>query len=89
MQLKIKNANLYIKEIDNHKKSIFEFWKFTNKDDAKQLNEGTQEVHQPKKLKKTFNYELDFEDLSRQIDKTERELFTKKLTIFMLLAQTY
>ena len=88
LQLKIKNANLYIKEIDNHKKSIFEFWKFTNKDDAKQLNEGTQEVHQPKKLKKTFNYELDFEDLSRQIDKTERELFTKEETDDIYVAST-
>ena len=88
LQLKIKNANLYIKEIDNHKKSIFEFWKFTNKDDAKQLNEGTQEVHHPKKLKKTFNYELDFEDLSRQIDKTERELFTKEETDDIYVAST-
>lgn len=88
LQLKIKNANLYIKEIDNHKKSIFEFWKFTNKDDEKQLNEGTQEVHQPKKLKKTFNYELDFEDLSRQIDKTERELFTKEETDDIYVAST-
>lgn len=88
LQLKIKNANLYIKEIDNHKKSIFEFWKFTNKDDAKQLNEGTQEVHQPKKLKKIFNYELDFEDLSKQIDKTERELFTKEETDDIYVAST-
>lgn len=88
LQLKIKNANLYIKEIDNHKKSIFEFWKFTNKDDAKQLNEGTQEVHQQKKLKKTFNYELDFEDLSKQIDKTERELFTKEETDDIYVAST-
>lgn len=88
LQLKIKNANLYIKEIDTHKKSIFEFWKFTNKDDAKQLNEGIQEVHQTRKLKKTFNYELDFEDLSKQIDKTERELFTKEETDDIYVAST-
>lgn len=88
LELKIKNANLYIKEIDNHKKSIFEFWKFTNKDDAKQLNEGTQEVHQTRKLKKTFNYELDFEDLSKQIDKAEREIFTKEETDDIFIAST-
>ena len=27
---KVKNANLYIEEIDKHKKSIFDFWKFSN-----------------------------------------------------------
>lgn len=88
LSLKIKNANLYIKEIDKHKKSIFEFWKFTNKDDAKQLNEGTQEVYQTKKLKKTFNYELDFEDLSKQFDKTEREIFSKEETDDIYIAST-
>lgn len=29
---KIKNAKSYIDEIEEHKKSIFEFWKFVNKD---------------------------------------------------------
>ena len=29
---KIKNATLYIEKIEEHKKSIFEFWKFANKD---------------------------------------------------------
>ena len=31
---KIKNANLYIQKIEEHKKSIFEFWKFANKDEV-------------------------------------------------------
>lgn len=30
---KIKNAKSYIDEIDEHKKSIFEFWKFVDKDE--------------------------------------------------------
>lgn len=80
LKTKIKNANQYIKEIDEHKKSIFEFWKFTNKDEAKQLNEGVAIEHKTKKLQKTFNYELDFEDLSKLMDKKARELFTKDET---------
>ena len=33
MQKKIENATAYIAEIDSHKKSIFEFWKYSNKDE--------------------------------------------------------
>ena len=88
LQTKIKNATQYIKEIDEHKKSIFEFWKFTNKDEAKQLNEGTPEIHTTKKLKKVFNYELDFEDISKQMDKLERETFTKEETDNIFIATT-
>ena len=80
LEIKIKNATQYIKEIDEHKKSIFEFWKFTNKDQAKQLDEGTVEAPKSKKLKKSFNYESDFEDLSKQYDRLEREIFTKEET---------
>lgn len=88
LQVKIKNANLYIKEIDKHKKSIFEFWKFTNKDEAKALNEGVQETHQTKKLKKVFNYDLDFEDLSKQLDKEARLLFSKDKTDSIFITTT-
>jgi len=88
MELKIKNASQYIKEIDEHKKSIFEFWKFTNKDEAKQLVQGTIEIPRSKKLKKAFNYELDFEDLSKQYDKMQREIFTKEETDNIFIATT-
>ena len=37
---KIKNATLFIESIEEHKKSIFEFWKFSNKDLPLALNEG-------------------------------------------------
>lgn len=88
MQTKIENATQYIKEIDEHKKSIFEFWKFTNKDEAKQLNEGTVEFPKSKKLKKSFNYELDFEDVAKQLDKLQREIFTKEETDNIYMATT-
>jgi len=35
---KIKNATLFIESIEEHKKSIFEFWKFSNKDMPLALN---------------------------------------------------
>lgn len=88
LQIKLKNANQYIKEIDEHKKSIFEFWRFTNKDEAKGLNEGSPEPQISKKLKKAFNYELDFEDLSKQLDKSQREIFTKEETDNIYIATT-
>lgn len=88
LQIKLKNAIKYIKEIDKHKKSIFEFWKFTNKDNAKQLNEGVQEEPKHKKLKKMFNYELDFEELSKQFDKKQREILTKEETDNIYIATT-
>lgn len=74
---KIENADLYIKEIDEHKKSIFEFWKFTNKDKKAELVEGTLKEEKTQKLKKVFNYELDFEDLAKQLDKKQREELTQ------------
>ena len=88
LKIKLENAKKYIKEIDKHKKSIFDFWKFTNKDDPKQLNEGTKTIVKNKKLKKSFNYELDFEDISKQFDKTEREVFAKEDTDKIFVAST-
>ena len=39
---KIKNATAYINEIESHKKSIFDFWKYTSKDEVNLLNESEQ-----------------------------------------------
>ena len=88
LKTKIKNATQYIKEIDKHKKSIFEFWRFTKKDEAKQLNEGTTEIHQSKKIKKLFNYELYFENFSKQLDRTQREIFSKDETDNIFISTT-
>ena len=48
LERKIKNANIYLNEIDLHKKSIFEFWNFTNKDELPSLNEGEKEENKEK-----------------------------------------
>ena len=85
---KIENAELYIKEIDEHKKSIFEFWKFTNKDKKAELVGGEIKEENTKKLKKVFNYELDFEDLSKKLDKKQRLELTQAETNSIYIATT-
>ncbi len=85
---KIENAELYIKEIDEHKKSIFEFWKFTNKDKTAELVEGSLKEENTQKLKKVFNYELDFEDLAKQLDKKQREELTQEQINSIYIATT-
>ena len=85
---KIENADLYIREINEHKKSIFEFWKFTNKDKKAELTEGEIKEENTKKLKKVFNYELDFEDLSKQLDKKQRLELTQVETNSVYIATT-
>ena len=77
---KIKNAKMYIQKIEEHKKSIFEFWKFANKDEAIGLNAGQDEEKIEKEtiLKRTFNFEEDFEDLGMLADKIQREKLNKK-----------
>ena len=49
---KIKNASKYIEEINKHKKSIFEFWKYTNKDASTSLEEGELQELNIKKIEK-------------------------------------
>ena len=78
MQKKIENATKFIEEIDNHKKSIFEFWKYSNKDEIAVLPEGeAEEVNIIKKIEKTFDYEEDFEEFGKKMDKIQRKNFVK------------
>ena len=78
MTLKIKNAKIYIDEIDEHNKSIFDFWKFTNKDNALALSEGKENEVAEVELEKTFDYEEDFEDLGQKVDKEQRKYLNKE-----------
>lgn len=81
LERKIKNANTYLNEIELHKKSIFEFWKFTNKDELPSLNEGEEQDEQNKeKIGKTFDYEEDFEDLGKQVDEIQKRKLSKNET---------
>ena len=80
LERKIKNATLYINEIENHKKSIFEFWKFTSKDEASLLQEGEtiEKEKNNNKIKKTFSYEEDIEEVGKKVDEKQRNLLLPK-----------
>lgn len=89
MAKKIENASKYIEEIDSHKKSIFEFWKYSNKDEMTQLPEGEEEeVNIVRKIEKTFEYEDDFEEFGKKLDKIQRKNLTKDETDSIYISTT-
>ena len=76
---KIENASAYIEEIDSHKKSIFEFWKYSNKDEVSSLPEGEiEEINIKKRITKTFNYKDDLEEFGQTMDKQQRKKLSKE-----------
>ena len=85
---KIENATSFINEIDSHKKSIFEFWKYSNKDEVQALEEGEEEPINVKPHSKVFNYEDDFEEFGNTMDKIQREIFNKEELDSIYLATT-
>ena len=66
---KIENAKKYIEEIESHKKSIFEFWKFSNKDELPALSEAENTKNEDKNLNK--NIDKDF--LGVKADSLQRQ----------------
>ena len=89
MQKKIENATNFIQEIDNHKRSIFEFWKYSNKDEVASLAEGEEEeVNIIKKVTKVFDYHQDLEDFGNTMDQVERKALTKSETDSIYLTTT-
>ncbi len=85
---KIENATAYIAEIDSHKKSIFEFWKYSNKDEVQALEEGEEELINVKPHSKIFDYEEDFDEFGTNIDKIQRAILTKEELDSVYLATT-
>ncbi len=89
MQKKIENAAAFIQEIDNHKKSIFEFWKYSNKDEIASLPEGeAEELNITKKITKTFDYEEDLEKFGRNMDELQRKVLNKDETDSVFITST-
>ncbi len=89
MEKKIKNATLFIEEIDNHKKSIFEFWKYSNKDEVSSLPEGEEEeVNVIKKIDKFFDYEEDIEEFGKEMDILQRKKLSKQETDSVFISTT-
>lgn len=89
MAKKIENASKYIEEIDSHKKSIFEFWKYSNKDEVDVLPEGEEEeINVIRKVEKTFDYTEDFEELGKTLDKMQRKNLDNSDTDSLYIATT-
>ena len=89
MQKKIENATAYIAEIDSHKKSIFEFWKYSNKDEMSSLPEGEEEeINVIKKITKVFDYEEDIEKLGKIMDRMQRKNLNKDETDSLYITAT-
>ena len=93
---KIENAKKYIDEIESHKKSIFEFWKFSNKDELPALNEGESSESNETKT----NANLDKDLLGARADSLQRQklsdeeinalyLFYVMPKIFNRISKTY
>lgn len=87
---KVKNAELYIEEIDKHKKSIFEFWKFANKDEKLGLEMANEFIKKSdlSNIKKAFDIEMDFENLGISVDRTQRIKLSKEETDSLFIAKT-
>ena len=89
MQKKIENATAFIEEIDSHKKSIFEFWKYSNKDEMATLPEGeAEEVNIIKKITRVFDYEEDSENFGKKMDKIQRKNLSKDETDSVYITST-
>ena len=87
---KVKNANLYIEEIDKHRKSIFDFWKFSNKDEKLSLEMGNETEKNENKslLKKAFDFDSDFEDLGVKVDSLQRKKLSREEADSVFIAKT-
>ena len=87
---KIENADLYIQEIENHKRSIFEFWKFTNKDVPDALAEAERlRQNQENKIKRTFDYQEDLADLGKKMDELQKNKLSRNEIDSLFVAKSY
>ena len=86
---KVKNAESYIKEIDEHKKSFFDFWKFTKKDEILSLDEGDKEENiVNEQIRRVFDLEMDFESLGVKMDKLQKKKLSKEETDSIFVANS-
>ena len=87
---KVNNAALYIVEIDKHKKSIFDFWKFSNKDEKLSLEMGGDQDKELSKnnIRKSFDFEMDFMDLGSKVDLIQRKKLSREEADSIFIAGT-
>ena len=90
LKQKIKNADLFISEIESHKHSIFEFWKFTNKDVPNELTEAEKNhVPEEEKKEKEFVFMQDIEKLENQMDNIQIDKLSKNEMDAIFVAKDY
>ena len=88
LERKIKNADMYLKEIESHKKSIIEFFRYTNKDEAKAISEAEKkEAKQTAKVKKYFDIDTDLYDFGKEMDNLQRKKLSTQECDVVYLAQ--
>ncbi len=87
---KVRNANLYIEEIDKHRKSIFDFWKFSNKDEklSLEMGEEREKDDNQKILKRIFDYQSEFDELGAKVDEIQRKKLSKEEMDSLFIAKT-
>ena len=89
LRRKLINAETYIAEIDKHKKSIFEFWKFTSKDEILSLDSGDPDKEEAENnIQRVFDFESDFEALGAEVDKLQRRKLSKEETDSIFVANS-
>ncbi len=90
IESKVKNASLYIEEIDKHKKSIFDFWKFSNKDEKLSLEMGNDEEKEENKkvLQKVFDFQTEIDELGEKLDNLQRKKLSKEEMDSLFIAKT-
>lgn len=91
LKVKINNATKFINEIDSHRKSIFEFWKFANKDNQLAIESGTIEENKEEGNKvpeQYFDYIEDKEEIASKIDELQRTVLSKEETDKVYLTAT-
>ena len=71
LERKINNAKKYLEEIEEHKKSLFEFWKFAKKDESPALVEGEEKAQD--KIEVKFNLDEDIDNLAIRADILQRQ----------------
>lgn len=90
IESKVKNASLYIEEIDKHRKSIFDFWKFSNKDEKLSLEMGNEDEKDENKkvLQKVFDFQTEIDELGEKLDKLQRKKLSKEEMDSLFIAKT-
>ncbi len=72
MKSKIDNAKDYLFEIEKHKKSIVDFWKFTSKDAVPNLTKGDESTEESK-LQANFNFDEDMTEVGQRADGIQKQ----------------